>query len=324
MKKVLLILSLIAMRQIHGQTWVTIPDANFATYLQSKIPAAMSGNQMDTSSTLVTTTKHINVSNRGISNLFGVQYFSSLDTLECSWNKLTTLPILPNSLTYLYCANDSLISLPVLPISLIYLQCMENSLTNLPTLPNSLYYLDCASNSLMNLPALPSSLAWLLCNGNYLTTLPTLPSSLMNLGCNYNNITCFPNFPTSIIGWGIDPNPYNCLPNHTSSMSAADLAVPLCAAGNSNGCTVAGIKQFANSNEQVTIYPNPTSNQFSIEANTTDKLTLELYDVNGRLVLTKSVSGKSTIDVSSLNEGVYTISIISNEGVVNKKVVILR
>ncbi|HEX7414637.1 MAG TPA: T9SS type A sorting domain-containing protein, partial [Bacteroidia bacterium] len=84
-----------------------------------------------------------------------------------------------------------------------------------------------------------------------------------------------------------------------------------------------GIEQFANSNE-ATIYPNPTSNQFIIEATTTNKLTLYLYDVNGRLVLTKSVSGKATIDVSSLNEGVYTVSIISNEGVVNKKLVILR
>jgi hypothetical protein len=99
-----------------------------------------------------------------------------------------------------------------------------------------------------------------------------------------------------------------------------------------NGNQTTGIKQVTGINE-VSIYPNPTSNQFSIEANTTDKLTLYLYDVNGRLVLSNTprpagtpLNGRNvyTIDVSSLNEGVYTISIISNEGVVNKKLVILR
>ncbi|HEX7415001.1 MAG TPA: T9SS type A sorting domain-containing protein [Bacteroidia bacterium] len=92
--------------------------------------------------------------------------------------------------------------------------------------------------------------------------------------------------------------------------------------------SAAGVKQLTSISNQVTIYPNPTSNQFSIEANTTDKLTLDLYDVNGRLVfsttLRQAQGVKSNIDVSGLNEGVYTISIISNEGVVNKKVVILR
>ncbi len=87
-------------------------------------------------------------------------------------------------------------------------------------------------------------------------------------------------------------------------------------------CT--GIQQLANTNEQVTVYPNPNSGSFVIEPSSTTKQTMQVYDVNGKLVLSQTINGKTSVDASSLNEGVYTISIISNEGVVNKKLVIVR
>ncbi len=49
-----------------------------------------------------------------------------------------------------------------------------------------------------------------------------------------------------------------------------------------------------------------------------------MYDVNGKLVLNQIINGKTTIDAGSLNEGVYNISIISNEGIVNKRVMIVK
>jgi hypothetical protein len=51
---------------------------------------------------------------------------------------------------------------------------------------------------------------------------------------------------------------------------------------------------------------------------------MQVYDVNGKLVLNQTISGKTTIDASSLNEGVYNISLLSNEGVINKRLVIVR
>jgi hypothetical protein len=51
---------------------------------------------------------------------------------------------------------------------------------------------------------------------------------------------------------------------------------------------------------------------------------MQVYDVNGKMVLSQTINGKTNIDASSLSEGVYNISIISNEGVVNKRVVIVR
>jgi sugar lactone lactonase YvrE len=74
---------------------------------------------------------------------------------------------------------------------------------------------------------------------------------------------------------------------------------------------------------QVSVYPNPTSGNFVIETNTTDKQLMNLYDINGSLVLSKIINDKSVIDVGNLNRGVYNITIISNKGTVNKKLVVM-
>src|ERR1019366_6664642 len=130
MKKFLLLLSLVCIRQVNAQTWVTIPDANFVTCLQNYVPAAMHGDSLNTSSTLVTTTTYsITVSSRSIANLFGIQYFTSLTYLDCSYNSITNLPALPNTLTNLLCNWNALTSLPALPNTLTYLDCYVNSIT---------------------------------------------------------------------------------------------------------------------------------------------------------------------------------------------------
>jgi hypothetical protein len=115
-------------------------------------------------------------------------------------------------------------------------------------------------------------------------------------------------------------------------MDSTDLATPLCAAGNTHGCPIAvtGIDQVTNNKEQVNIYPNPNNGSFVIEP--IPSLTLpqgkgtlmQVYDVNGKLVLSQSINGKTSIDASGLNEGVYNISLQNNEGVVNKRLVIVR
>lgn len=386
MKKLLLLLSIVTMRQTHGQTYVTIPDANFVSWLQTNIPSAMSGNQMDTTNIAVTTTTHtIDVVGKNISNLYGIQYFSSLDTLYCLNNYLTTFTRFPNSLVYLNCSNNTLTNLPTLPNSLSHLECGINYLTSLPPLPNSITYLDCGNNSLSNIPTLPNSLTFinfsinhltslptlpsslqtfycgsnphltnlpllpntliklacdhdsltalptlpnslqvLWCYNNFLTTLPTLPNSLTNVECEYNNITCFPPFPSSITLLYININPFNCLPNYINAMNGDTSLYPLCAPGNSNGCPTAGINQTSFDNNEFKIYPNPTSDQFYIETNATDKINVDLYDVNGRHVYSASVSDKSNISVATLDNGVYTMTIKTVDRVINKKLAIVR
>jgi len=85
-----------------------------------------------------------------------------------------------------------------------------------------------------------------------------------------------------------------------------------------------GINQSNSISNQVTIYPNPNNGSFIIEPSSNTKQNMQVYDVNGKLVLSQTIFGKTNIDASSLNEGVYNISIISKEGILNKKLVIVR
>ncbi|MEO8762056.1 MAG: T9SS type A sorting domain-containing protein, partial [Bacteroidia bacterium] len=91
------------------------------------------------------------------------------------------------------------------------------------------------------------------------------------------------------------------------------------------------------SNEEIKIYPNPSTGNFVIESPSLTfpqgKGTVQVYDVNGRVVLSQviqptpnaSKEGNTiTIDASALPNGIYNISLISNEGVVNKHLVIVR
>ena len=129
--------------------------------------------------------------------------------IECSFNELTSLPILPNSLTMLYCSRNELTILPTLPNSLIELECSYNKLTVLPTLPNSLQSLNCHINELTSLPSLPNSLQILGCAHNLLTVLPTLPNSLTLLQCSYNKLAIL-----SIIKDSLEYNYYDNNPVH--------------------------------------------------------------------------------------------------------------
>ena len=86
---------------------------------------------------------------------------------------------------------------------------------------------------------------------------------------------------------------------------------------------VSGINKVVQQNS-VSVYPNPASSEFTINANTDDKLIMDLYDVNGKHVFTKTGYGKSTIDVLNLNAGVYTLTIKLVNQVLNKKLVIFR
>ncbi|HEX7413523.1 MAG TPA: T9SS type A sorting domain-containing protein [Bacteroidia bacterium] len=88
------------------------------------------------------------------------------------------------------------------------------------------------------------------------------------------------------------------------------------------GCTqVTGIEQY-NINNSISVYPNPASNHLTLTLSKGEgKASVSIYDVLGNEVISTK---EKEIDVSALQEGVYTLSLITNAGVVNKRVVIVR
>ena len=89
-------------------------------------------------------------------------------------------------------------------------------------------------------------------------------------------------------------------------------------------CGTTDVNQLSIADNKSTIYPNPTSDQFFIDANTTDKLNVDLFDVNGRHVFSKSISDKENINVASLDNGAYTLTIKTTDRIINKKLIILH
>jgi uncharacterized repeat protein (TIGR01451 family) len=245
MKKLFTLLALMLCLSNLKAQFVTIPDANFVTWLQANVASAMNGNQMDTTSLAVINRKVVSIQNLGINDVTGLQYFDSLKKLDCGSSNLlpnsnlitflpslpstldtlifarqivANMPILPNTLKLLDCSYTHITSIPVLPNSLEELDCKFNNLSILPVLPNGLKKLDCGNSLITNLPALPNTLTTLLCRSNPITSLPILPNSLMTLECLGNYLTGLPILPNSLESLDCSFNQITSLPNLPSSL----------------------------------------------------------------------------------------------------------
>jgi uncharacterized repeat protein (TIGR01451 family) len=220
MKTLLILLALLfCLTNTKAQNYVTINDTSFASWLQINIPAAMLGNQMDTTHIDVTSRRQIIIQNKHIANLDGIQYFDSLITLNCSVNvydtiniRLSNLPKLPSMLDTIICDGNRIDSLPQLPNGLLYLTCSQNSLDSLPTLPNGIKLIDCWGNQLSSLPTLPDSLIHFNCCNNNLQTMPTLPIGLTTFSCSNNNLQGLPTLSDSLSIMNCSYNPLQTLP----------------------------------------------------------------------------------------------------------------
>ena len=109
----------------------------------------------------------------GITDLTGIEHFTSLVELSCNYNKLTQLDMSGNpGLTYLYCHDNQISKLNVSDNrELLYLECFANQLTKLDM-----------SNS--------PNLIGLSCYSNVLTKLNVSGNTkLENLGCSNNRLT---------------------------------------------------------------------------------------------------------------------------------------
>ena len=123
---------------------------------------------------------------------------SKLQTLDASYNQLTSLPELPSKLQTLDASYNQLTSLPELPSKLQTLDARNNQLTSLPELPSKLQTLDASYNQLTSLPELPSKLQTLDARNNQLTSLPELPSKLQTLDARNNQLTSLPELPSKL------------------------------------------------------------------------------------------------------------------------------
>jgi len=72
----------------------------------------------------------------------------------------------------------------------------------------------------------------------------------------------------------------------------------------------------------INIYPNPSNGLFNINLPNADN-NIEIYNINGQLILSQKTSNSNTtVDLSSQAKGVYFVKITSDQNVYNQKIII--
>ena len=166
------------------------PDENFRTFLKEQ-PYGEDDILTDEEINSITT---INVRNKNIKSLEGIEFFTALDSFVCNFNQLTSLDVSRcTALTSLDCRHNQLTSLDLSKnTALKSLGCNYNKLANLDVSKNTaLTKLHCCSNQLTNLDmSNNTALTSFDCRGNLLTSLDVSNNMVLKeLWCNGNQLT---------------------------------------------------------------------------------------------------------------------------------------
>ncbi|MGZ0015944.1 T9SS type A sorting domain-containing protein [Yeosuana sp. AK3] len=220
---------------------VNIPDNNFE---QALIDLGIDSDGIVNTQTLLNDIQGItilNVSSKSISDLTGIESFTSLENLNCSSNQLSSLDLSNNEqIGFLDCSENLLTSLNLgLAPDLYYLICSKNLLTSLDVSNYAnLDVLSCEDNKLTSLNVNITGLQLLYCQENLLTNL-NLPnnSSLRVIFCDNNKLgsldlsncpqleilNCFQNELTTInISNNLALEDLNCFSNQLTSLDISN------------------------------------------------------------------------------------------------------
>lgn len=218
------------------------PDVNFRSYLLG----LYSKGYITTSD--VESSTSLSPTNKGITSLQGIGYFSKLTSLDCSGNNLTSLPSLPTTLSYLNISSNKFTSIDLHNYSsLKTLNCSNNQISSLNNFPYNIEYLDCSNNKFtsLNFDNINSygyhsgtkytKLKTLICKNNTLltelyfnfegSTISELSSidfsgcsNLKQLVCPSNKISLLSSLPSSLKTLNVHQNQLTSLPSLPSGL----------------------------------------------------------------------------------------------------------
>jgi hypothetical protein len=331
-----------------SQQTTLIPDPNFEQALidLGYDTAPINGSVPTTNISGVT---YLDVSDKNISYLTGIEDFTALNYLYCLDNQLTSLDVTNNTvLTSLDCRFNQLTSIDISQnTALTYLVCPDNQLTNIDVSNNTaLSGLRCSNNQLTSLDVSNNTaLTLLMCFNNQLSSLELNNNlELEYLACGINQLTsldlsnnsallvflCENNQLSSLdvrngnntnvddMGSTNNPNLTCIYVDDADYMNAnwADFIDPASTfLENEAECEALSIGD--NTLElDVFIYPNPTDDYLFIEGNK-NPISISIYNLLGAEAIATSATDK--INVSELSKGVYIIRISDGVNQTDKK-----
>lgn len=306
---------------------VNIPDTNFKNKLlqansSNTIAQNLSGsyfkidsnNDGQIQSSEAQQVSYLDVKNSNISSLTGINNFTSLVTLNCKLNRLTSLDVRGiSNLGVLYCDNNTLSSLLVSGLSnLVYLYCQNN--LNLTTINltglNKLILLECFVNKITTLDFSETpKLQTLSCNNNSLSSLNISGLQyLSTLNCSNNQLTSFNlkngnNAAITMMTAQNNPN-LTCIQvdNVTNANSYSGWTKDT-TASYSTDCS-ATMSTVDISKNQVLLFPNPTKDILYLSEPLTD---IQILEMSGKAV-SSAKEKSSTINTEKLIKGNYLIT----------------
>ena len=168
-----------------------VPDDTFREYLLKRFDKDHNGTLYPAERYAVT---EINVNDKNITSLKGIEFFPNLKVLNCGHNRLTSLDVSKNTvLQELVCWENQLTSLDVSQnTALQELECFENKLTSLDVSQHpALQKLSCWDNRLTSLDVSKNTeLTYLNCSYNRLKELDVSKNTeLTYLECGRNQLT---------------------------------------------------------------------------------------------------------------------------------------
>ncbi len=343
-----LLLMLFANAQI-----VNIPDANFKAALVNHSPVIDTSGDGEIQIAEAQATLLMYLSYKNISDLTGIEAFTSLDYLQCDENSLATLDISNNTvltnlncdnnqlssldvsnntaLTRLYCENNQLSSLDVgSNIALTHLWCGGNSLTTLDVSNNTaLTELDCWDNNLTTIDISNNSvLERLCCWDNQLSTLDVSNNTaLTSLFCENNHLISLNvrnGNNVNFIGFYSYDNPnLYCIEVDDSTWSTANWTSIDSWASFSNDCSnfVGTPNQLKT--QELKLAPNPFNEKLSVllpDNTNADNIEIALYNVLGKQikVSTEKANNEIIINGANLHSGIYFVELREGNRLIGK------
>ncbi len=319
MTKNYIIIPLLLLFQTFCAQTITIPDANFKNALINSLCVDTNGDgtfdtDVDTNNdneiqiSEAEAVSRLNVSDKNIAMLEGIEKFTNLELLYCTNNKLTNLDFSQNlEMVNLFCNQNQLTALDVSNNKNIkVLNCFVNKLTSLDiSQSKNLEVLYCGFNQLTTLDVSQNSnLISLFCYTNNMTSLNLKNGNNAVLLSMYvqgnSNLTCI-----EVDDVNLSNNNGNWIKDSTANYSES--------------CGVLSTDDFV-SDIEVAFYPNPVKDILHLETPNAVKINaIKVYDAIGRLVIEEK-SHLKKLDVSNLSKGVFLVVIETDNHRLTKRI----
>ncbi|MBW8050116.1 MAG: T9SS type A sorting domain-containing protein [Cytophagales bacterium] len=87
--------------------------------------------------------------------------------------------------------------------------------------------------------------------------------------------------------------------------------------------------QSSINNDQLKVYPNPNTGEFTVTFKITEKqhINLKVFNIKGQVIYEENISGftgkyQNKIDISGYAKGIYSLQLSTNNGIINKNIIL--